>query len=88
MDLPEGFLCHFSHSHTPSPEKKGTARISRALNLAIPKDFGYTGLACGLVGPADGTDCAVLYDAHQGALRLKRVASWNVSDVRSSIRQA
>ena len=77
---------YFSHPYSTTSRSNGTilasddngATFSRALNLAIPSDFGYTGLACGLVGAADGTDCAVLYDAH-GALRLKRFASWNVS---------
>jgi hypothetical protein len=80
---------YFSHPYSTTSRSNGTilasddngATFSRSLNLGIPTDFGYTGLACGLVGTTDGTDCAVLYDAHAGALRLKRFASWNVTAV-------
>jgi hypothetical protein len=76
---------YFSHPFSTTSRSNGTilasndngATFSRALNLAIPTQFGYTGLACGLVGAADGTDCAVLYDAAH-KLRLKRFASSNV----------
>ncbi len=53
------------------------ASFSRSLNLDIPSAFGYTGLACGMVGAADGADCAVAYKAG-AAVRLKRFASADV----------
>ena len=53
------------------------ASFSRSLNLGIPSAFGYTGLACGMVGAADGADCAVAYKAG-AAVRLKRFASADV----------
>ena len=53
------------------------ASFSRSLNLDIPSAFGYTGLACGMVGAADGADCAVAYKAG-AVVRLKRFASADV----------
>jgi hypothetical protein len=72
---------YFSHPYSTTSRSNGSilasddngATFLRALNLGIPTLFGYSGLACGLVGTADETDCAVLYDA--GASRLKRFAS-------------
>lgn len=54
------------------------ATFSRVLDLGIPTTFGYTGLACGLVGAPAGQDCAVLYDSG-GVLRLTRFASSDVT---------
>ena len=51
--------------------------FSRSLNLGIPTEFGYTGLACGLIGTADGSDGAVLYRT-KSALRFKRFKSADV----------
>ena len=53
------------------------ATFSRALNLGVPSSFGYTGLACGMLGATDGMDCAVLYKAGS-TVRLKRFASADV----------
>jgi hypothetical protein len=52
--------------------------FSRSLNLDVPTDFGYTGLACGLIGASNGSDCAVLYKT-KSALKFKRFASADVN---------
>ena len=63
-------------NHAVATASDNGADFSRSLNLGISTTFGYTGLACGLVGSDDG-DCAVMYDAG-GTLRLKLFASSDV----------
>ena len=68
-------LATFTHPHLHAASDDNGLTFSRALNLGIPTTFGYTGLACGLVGSKQ--DCAVMYDAG-GVLRMKLFKSSDV----------
>eukprot|EP01048_Picozoa_sp_COSAG05_P000380 COSAG05_NODE_10_length_39559_cov_64.255423_14_plen_289_part_00 len=61
--------------------------FTRALTLGPTDDgsmsFGYTGLTCGLINAADGSDCAVVFRVELGGrfgagIRFKRFKSWQV----------
>ena len=74
--LPAFCLCGVSPARTARADNGVT--FSRSLILGVPTDFGYTGLACGLVGAPNGSDCAVLYKT-KSCLRFKRFASADVN---------
>ena len=76
----DGCLHHFLCDDSPGLRARADNGVtfSRSLNLDVPNDFGYTGLACGLIGAPNGTDCAVLYKT-KSCLRFKRFASADVN---------